>query len=911
VLRPGIPRAFRLALRRRDRLWREVRDEIDHHLALAVEELVERRGLTPEAARAEALRRLGGAPSVEDVHQRLLAAAQRREDRMRLRERLGTIADDLRYALRQLRRSPGFALAVAATFALGIGANATMFGVVDRLLLRPPAHVREPERLVELGARWRWENDTMTQKSFPYVTYRALRRGLVGPDVEEVAATTYSAGDFPVGRGERARSARGMLVSASYFPLLGARPALGRFFLPDEDVEPVGAPVAVIGHGYWQRAFGGSPAALGRGLEIGTRRYTIVGVAPRGFTGVELGAVDVWLPISSAEGLRFGGAEWATTRRSTWIRVFARVAPGVPRERVEARATAINLEAGEPRMPGMGATIAAIPLVASIRAVTQGVTARVAGLLGLVSGLVLLIACANVANLLLARALRRRQELAVRVALGASRARIVRPMLAESLLLALLGGAAALLIAQWGGALLRVLVFGDLRWEGSPVDGRVLAFTALAATLTGVAAGLIPALQASRLPPSAALASGAREAGERHPRTRAVLVAAQAALAVVLLVGTGLFVRSLDNLRELPLGMQPDRVLLATMDLRLLGLTMRETDAMFRRMEERVRALPGAGPAAVAVTVPGRGSYGTMVRVPGLDSVPVPPGGGPFVNAVRPGFFAAMGTRILRGREFTEADESSRARVVVVNETMARLAWPGQDALGKCVRVGSDTAPCAEVIGVAENSRRQDWVEGEIFHVHLPLSQAPDWMAARLLVVRPAGGGGRYPERLAADVRRAMQTAAPDLPYAEVRPLETLYASELRPWRLGATMFGAFGALAVLLAAVGLYGVMALSVAQRTRELGVRIALGARGGDVVRLVVRQGVRLVAGGTVVGLAAALGAGRWVEALLFRVSPRDPAVYGGVVLLLLAVGVAACLVPSWRAARVDPAVALRAE
>jgi putative ABC transport system permease protein len=760
---------------------------------------------------------------------------------------------------------------------------------------------------VELGAILRWRGDSVRQQSFPYATYKALRSGLAGPEVEEVAASNYAAGQIPVGRGERARSAKGLLVSGSYFRLLGVRPALGRFFLPDEDVEPLGAPVVVIGHGYWRREFGGAPGVLGRHLDIGTRRYTIVGVAPRGFTGTELGAVDVWLPISSAQGLRFGGADWATTVQSTWIRVFVRVAPGAPRERVEARATVINREAGEPRMARLQATISAVPLAASIRASTQGVTARVAALLGIVSGLVLLIACANVANLLLARALRRRHEIAVRLAVGASRGRIVAPLLAESLVLALLGGAAALLIAQWGGELLRAVVFGDLRWEEAPVDGRVLAFTALAATLTGAAAGLIPAIQASRTQPSASLTPRGTTAS--HGPTRAALVAAQAALAVVLLVGTGLFVRSLRNLRALPLGMQPDQVLLATMNFGPLGLTPVEVDALFRRMEERVRALPGVGSAAAAVTVPGRGSYQGLVLVPGRDSLPVPPGGGPFMNAVRPGFFATMGTRILRGRDFTEADESSKAPVVIVNETMARVAWPGEDALGKCVRLGSDSAPCAQVVGVSENSRRQDWIEDEIFHLHLPLAQAPDWMGARLLVVRPAAGGRA--ERLAADVRRVMQTAGANLPYAEVRPLAELYARELRPWRLGAMMFGAFGVLAVLLAAVGLYGVMALSVAQRTRELGVRIALGARRGDVMRLVVRQGVGVVALGTALGLAAALGGAGRVESLLFRVSPRDPMVFGGVAVVLLLVGVAASLVPSWRATRVNPSVALRAE
>ena len=908
MLRPGIARAFRLVLRRRDRLERDVRDEIEHHLTLATELLMQR-GLSADEARAEAARRLGGHASIDDVHRRLADAALEREHRMQAREWLGTIRDDLKFALRQLHRSPGFSIAVIATLALGIGANATMFGLVDRLLLRAPAHVSKPERIVELSSVFTYRGDTIRQTTVSYPVYRAMRETLRGDGVEEVAAAVYSAIDVPIGRGENARSARGSLVSASFFPLMGVRPAHGRFFMESEDVEPVGAPVVVISHGMWTRDFGADPAVLGRELLIGSRSYSVVGVAPKGFTGYELGAVDVWIPITAAEGLRFPGASWATTRSSTWIRVLIRMAPRAVLAPMLERAAAINRGLGEARLVAADATMDAVPLVSSMREMNQGLTAKVAALLGGVSLLVLLIACANVANLLLARAMQRRREIAVRLALGISRRRLIRQLLTESVVLALFGGVAALLIVRWGGELVRVLLFGDLRWEENVVDVRVLIFTAAAAMITGMLAGLLPAFQSSRPALAGALRSGGGTGSERRPRTRAALLVTQAAFAVVLLVGTGAFVRSLRNHHPLPLGMDADRVLVGTMDLRPIGMTSSEIDALFRRMEERVRAIPGVRSAAAAVTIAGRGTYMDGVWVPGRDSIPSPEGGGPYLNAVRPGYFATVGTPLLRGRDFTDADERANAWVAIVNETFALLVWPGEDAIGKCVKVGADTMPCADVIGVVADSRRQNWIEAEITQVYLPLSlAAARWMNSRLLVVRPAGG---VPEAVVGDVRRAMQLTAPNLPHAQVRVLEDLFQRELRPWRLGATMFGAFGVLAVILAAVGLYGMIALDVTQRTRELGLRIALGASSPAVVRLVVRRTMLVVGIGCGIGVTGALLASPRIEALLFQTSARDPLIHAAVIAVLVLVAIAASMLPSWRATRVDPALALRSE
>jgi predicted permease len=813
------------------------------------------------------------------------------------------LVEEIRFATRSLARSPGFVLAAVITLALGIGANATIFGVVDRLLLRPPPHIDDPDRLIKLGVTWQNDGRDVRQGSFAYPVFKALRdRGSLFDDVAAMSIEVTA----PLGRGTDARDLRALLVSASYFPLLGIVPARGRFILPDEDVEPLGVPVAVISHRLWRLQYGGDSAILGRTMDLGARRYTVVGVAPEGFTGIDVGAIDVWLPITAAEGLRFPGPDWASDAGSTWIYVIVRPRQDVSVDEALARMTPVFLAAGAQFYASLDARLFGESLTAA-RAARLGADARVTVLLAGVAGFVLLIACANVANLLLVRALRRRREIAVRLALGISRSRLVGQLLAESIVLAILGGAAALLVAHWGGELLRSILFAEVEWADSPVDRRLLAFTAVIALGTGVLAGLVPALQASRPDLTTALKSGAREGGVHLSRTRAVLVVAQASLAVVLLVGTGLFVRSLRNVQAIDLGVDADRVLFGSMDLRKIGLSATSVDAVFRRILERVSAHPGVESAAMSLTVPFWSSYGIPARLPGRETLPRPEGGGPYYNAVGPGFFETTGTRILRGRDFTDADSRGSEPVVIINETMARLWWPTGDALGQCIQIGVQPAGCHRVIAVVENQSRQEVIEDDLLFFYYALAQAPAELTARQLVVRPIGD----PSRMVEPIRQAMQTAMPGLPYAQVRPLSTLFATELRPWRLGASMLGAFGALALVIAAVGLYSVISFSVAQRTHEMGVRIALGARPVDVVRLVVRQGIIIAAVGAVLGIAAALVGGRFVEPLLFETSAREPVMFGIALGLILGVAAAASVVPALRATRVSPVVALRTD
>jgi predicted permease len=451
------------------------------------------------------------------------------------------------------------------------------------------------------------------------------------------------------------------------------------------------------------------------------------------------------------------------------------------------------------------------------------------------------------------------------------------------------------------------VLFSEIVWVDSPLDGRILLYTLLAALATGVLTGLLPALQSSRPELAGMLKEGVREGRAHRSGTRLALLLVQAALTVVLLVGTGLFVRSLRRVESIPLGMEPDHVLVAQLQTTGRSYTSREMALLYDRFLEVARATPGVERATLAVAIPFWSSWAERVSLPGRDSVPLTRDGGPYFNAVGPDFFQTLGTRILRGRGFTISDQAKSQRVAVVNETLARLWWPGEDALGKCMKVGGDTMPCSEVVGIVANARRQSMVEDESVQYYLPLDQAPRYADSRVLFVRPAGEA-----RLAVEVlRRRLQAASPDLPYVRVRPLSNLVSPQMRSWRLGATMFGAFGLLALVLASVGLYGMLAYDVTQRTRELGVRMALGAQRAQLARMIVGEGMRTAALGGVIGVTIALASAALVKPLLYETSPRDPAVYVVVLLVLGVVALVATLLPARRAVHVDPIVAMRTE
>lgn len=840
---------------------------------------------------------------------------------------LDSTRQDLHFALRGIQRRPWFTVVVASTLAIGIGANTMMFGILDRLLLRPPPHVADADRVMLINTHSRGSDGFQTTQS--YGLYRALRADV--SDFVDVAAATPANVTrriyYPLGRGITATRVAGSLVTGNYFSVLGVRPALGRFFTIDEESETTPEKLVVLGYGFWQRQFGGRTDAIGQTLDIGTAKYTVVGVAPRGFTGTELSDIDVWLPVTAAEGLRFAkGDDWTTTPNSQWIYVFARLKPGVTTTHAEGQATAsyrawYRRYATNPSatmLARIDSTSVALGSIIPGRSLSSfGVAAgssqvRVSKLLAAVAVVVLLITCANVANLLLVRALSRRRETAVRLALGVGRRRLIGQLLIEGILLAVLGGIGALVIADVGSRVVRTWLLGDGAWSGSTFDGRTLLFTSAVALIAGILTSLAPALDASRADVNSALKAGGREGSVHRSRMRATLLAAQAALAIVLLAGAGLFVRSLRNVAALDLGIDSDRLLVAQISAGSVGLTPAESHRLFDEFAARAKRLPGVTASAVSIGLPFSMSWGTQLFLLGRETPKF--NTGTFQYAVTPEYFEALGVRLIAGRRFTTGDRTGTGLVAIVNEEAARRYWPGANPIGACVKVGADTMPCTTVVGVVSNTRRQSLVEEPVAQIYRPLDQLAEAQTKSTvnffgytLIVHTQ----RDAAPLAESLRRTMQSAGPSVPYANVSTMRQMFGNQTRTWELGARVFTAFGALALALAAIGLFSVVAFTIGQRMHELGVRAALGARAADLVQLVLIRGLSPALAGITVGLALTLAGGRFVGEMLFQISPHDPLVLGGACLALMLAAVVASLVPAARAARVDPTIALRAD
>ena len=828
---------------------------------------------------------------------------------------------DVRYAVRGLRRKPAFTAAVVLTLGLGIGANATMFSVVDRLLFRPPAYIHAPDRVhrvnlaVTTDRSGEFINGTMS-----YKRYLELTEWTTSFDVTAAIAS----GKPAIGEGENAREMEVSAISASFWRLFDTRPALGRFFTAAEDRVPDGTMVAVLGYGFWQTSYGGRADALGKPVKIGAETYTIIGVAPKNFAGISLASPAAFVPItawaSASFGQRadregpFGGKRpsYYAAHNIQWMEMLARRKPGVTLAAAIAdlsNAYRRSYIAHKTVSPGIRPTELARPRALASplmreRGPKQGNDSKVATWLVGVAAVVLLIACANVGNLLLARAFARRREIAVRLALGVGRARLVRQLVTESLLLASLGAVAGLMLAQWGGGALRALLLENVEWSNTFGDARVLAITMVAALVAGLLTGLAPAMHAGRGDIAAALKAGAREGTYQRSRTRVALLVMQGALSVVLLVGAGLFVRSLRNVRSLDLGYDGSRVAYVEPRMRGVKLDSIQSGELRRRLIDAATALPYVEAGSRTLTVPFWSSITTDLFVAGIDSVDRL--GDFYFHAVSPDYFKTMGTRIRRGRAFTAADARNAPLVMVVSESMAKKLWPAQDAIGQCVKVDADTVPCTHVVGIAQDIKRESLSEDAGLQYYIPIDQRGAGVGGGLFI-RVRGSATSYSEQ----IRRALQKTMPGASYVTVTPLDDVLGSQTRSWTLGATMFTVFGALALLVAAIGLYSVIAYNVAQRTHELGVRIALGARSPDVVRLVVGEGLRVSVMGIGIGTVAALAAARYVGPLLFGVSPRDPTVLTGVATILLVVALLASVLPAWRASHVDPSAALRGD
>ena len=808
---------------------------------------------------------------------------------------MNSLLRDLRYAARGLVRTPGFTVAVIAILGLGIGINATMFGVVDTLFLKPPTGVHHAAGVARLFIT-AGERGTFTQANGTFPTFTDYRDHVPGFAMVAAIATRQAS----LGRGPDAKQVRAAAVSYQYFPLLEVRPALGRFFGAEED-RVGGEPVVVLTHAFWQRQFGGDRGILGRPLQIGSLTYTVVGVGPPGFGGINLAAADMFLPISAAVK-DFASPEALTSRNWWWMSSIARLRPGVPLPTVLQQATTAY-RAGSTDRGDSTAQVVVGP-IQEARGPSASSESKVSAWILFVAGVVLLIACANVANLLLARSVNRRRELAVRAGLGAGRGGLMQMLLAESLLLAVLGGGTAILLAVWGGAAARGMLLPDLPAGTSLVDGRVLLFTLAAVVLTTILAGVVPAVQASRADVADALKSGGR-ATTRGARTRAVLLSAQVAMTLVLLVGAGLFVRSLRNVQSLNLGFDINKVLSASVNLRTMGLSRQDANATYLRLMERVAQLPGVEHAAASMGTPFNYAYGSRVKASGEDSIPSLQTGGPYYAGVTAEYFQTMGVGIVRGRGLNAGDVTGSEPVTVVNATMARLVWPGKDPLAQCLTFDEEKF-CRRVVGVAADARRGSVLETETMQYYLPLAQMGDNAQVNALFFRARGDADDIRDA----VRRELQ-AAGNLPYADVESLADQVAPQLRSWSLGASAFSAFGLLALVIAATGIFAVLAYSVSQRTQEIGVRVALGAESGQVVRMIVGQGLRAAAGGVVLGGAGAYALAHALTSLLYGVQPTDPVVFGVVVTTLIAVALMASYLPARRAARVDPMVALRHE
>ena len=826
---------------------------------------------------------------------------------------------DVRYALRSLRRSPGFTATVVITLGLGLGANAAMFNVVDRLMFRPLAYLRDPGTVHRIYWQWQDRGTTTTSQSTQYARYLDLRKWTTS--FSHFAA--FSERELAVGEGESSRERRVGAVSASFFDFFNARPALGRFFVVAEDVTPRGADVAVLSYAFWQTEFGGRDV-VGDLLQVGNVRATIIGVAPEGFNGVnDANPPMLYLPITTFAGSTGtnDSKTYFTTYQWGWMHVMVRRRPDVSLAAATVDATQAFRQswaaarADDPLNPPLES---ARPhaVVSSVRpgaGPDPALEARTALWVTIVAAIVLLIACANVANLALARALRRQRETAVRLALGISRRRLLIQSVTESLVLALIGGAAALLVAQWAGAAIRGMLVAT---QGAPIrvftDGRTLGVTLGLATAVGVLVGLVPSSLFGRGGTSASfsgslartLRGGVRGGMSEGGRLRATLLVMQGALSVVLLVGAALFVRSLEAVKALPMGYNADRVLLVNRIIRGPWPGDTAIRAMRDVLLSTARSLPGVESAAWMSSAPFVSTSWTDLFVPGIDSVRRL---GIFTyQATTPDYFRTMGTRIVRGRGFTAEDRFGAPNVAVVSASMAKVLWPTQDAIGQCFHVRADTAPCTFVVGIAEDMVQREITGTQRYHYYMSIDQYTRTFGNGMLI-RLRGDPAVQGE----SIRKALQRVMPGSSYVIVQPLRDVVQNAQRSWRLGATMFVAFGVLALVVAAVGLYGVIGYNVAQRMHELGVRVALGAQRADILRLVVGQSVRLAFAGVTLGMLVSVLASSLIQPLLFHQSARDPLVYVGVSTVMIVVAFAASALPAFRAARADPNTALRSE
>ncbi len=798
------------------------------------------------------------------------------------------ITQDIRYGFRMLLKNRSFTLIAIFALALGIGANTAIFSVVNAVLLRPLPY-NDPARIMTV----------LHEESGPVAPANFFDFREQQSVFESMAAAQYWTPSL-TGR-DRPEQINALKLTADMFHLLGVSPVLGRTFTDGED-KPGNENVIVLSHRLWQRRFGGDPGLINQQITLDGQSYTVIGVMPKEFQFAPFWATraEMWAPLNLAPRINDRGGQS--------LRIFARLKPGVTREQAQAEIETIRqrLEQQYPES-NKGLEVLVDPLHEKVVGKTRPALLI---LLGAVC-FVLLIACANVANLMMARATARQKEIAVKTALGASRGRIVRQLLTESVMLAVAGGLAGLVLASWGISGLLALSPANLpRAQTISIDGYVLGFTLAISILTGLVFGLVPALQASKLNLNEALKEGGRSSteGRRRNRVRRLLVVSEVALALVLLVGGGLMIRSFLRLQSVDSGFNPRNVL--TMIVSLAGSehsTGPKRAAFFNQLLERVESLPGVESASAINHLPLAGDiWGRGFRIEGRPA-PLPGEGlGAVYRIVRPNYFQTMGATLVAGRDFTERDNETAPGAVIINEAMARRYWPGEDPIGKRIEVSGEDSRPREIVAIVKDVKQDEWTAKPRSEMYLPYLQATD-PRYLTLVVRTSS----EPLQLATAVQSEVWAIDKSLPVSEIMSFEQAISASIAGQRFNMLLLGIFAAVALMLAVVGIYGVMSYSVTQRTHEIGIRMALGARASDVLRMIAGQGMALVAIGIGVGLAGAFLLTRLMESLLFGVSVTDTATFIAIPLILAGVALAACAVPARRATKVDPMIALRYE
>ena len=898
---------------RRDKFDRELEEEMQFHLEMKARENAEA-GMGPLEARYAARRQFGNQTLLREVSRDMWSFRS-----------LETLAQDLRFGARMLMKYPGFTVIAVMTLALGIGANTALFTFINTFFLKP-LPLKDPGALVRLEARDQRNGKSIIFPYRDYLDYRdrnTLLDGLVA--FNKIAVTLGEAPPAGVEVADGYEYVVGQIVSGNYFSTLGAEMALGRAFLPEEDRTLGTHPVVVLSHRFWQRRFNGDPNLLNQTIKLHGQPFTVIGVTAPEFIGNKPDATSLWIPLMTRDLVipagGWGHKRWFTDRQTAVFNLLGRLKPGVTPEQAQAELSLIARQLAE-QFPDRDrkASIVAKPGGTLVTLEEEFIPVIITALIAF--GLVLLIACANVANLLLARAATRQKEIGARLALGASRWRLIRQLLTESVLLSALGGVAGLLLTIWAIKGLYPIIL-----DSQPIplaqkeaflldlnpDYRVFGFSLLVSLVVGIASGLTPALQASRPDLTSALKEEGSTFGRRlgGARLRNTLVVTQIAVCLMLLIGAGLLVRNLRKLQTIDTGMETENVISVAVSLRQKD--PRKEIAARRQFAERLRALPGVKYVGQAHRAPLSSRSGTPITIPGRES----PDGRPLwirFNFVSPEYFDTVSLHLARGRAFTAQEVAARAPVVVISEATARRFWPNEDAIGTRIGIGAaanqqvtnaeaTVYPSFEVIGVAKDARNGVvWRKDESF-LYVPLG--PDNPSGEYILVRAETS----PEQVMAAVRGEAE-AAGDLLYSVSR-VEDLLAFQMAPFRGIAMLAGALGTLALSLACVGLYGVMSFVVAQRTREIGVRVALGAEAWDVVILFLRQGLRLIAAGMVIGIGGGVMISRLLAPALTDLNPLDPIAFGGCALCLALIALLACYIPARRAAKADPITSLRFE